>query len=229
MLLFRSHDRSRSSDRTDDGPELVAGCERHRHQLRLVPEFGDEDDAETEQECVHVAPSGVTLLKGSRRLLPMSQTDQLVAALAAVAGVALLLAVIAQVRLSKVRKDLLLARGRDGEASFVEAVAEHVRQTKQLQSDVEKVQAQLAIAQRDVSAALRHVSVVRFDAFGDMGGRLSFTTALLDDNGDGLLLTSIHGHTESRMYLKTVVNRKVDGRISSEEEEAIAHAKPVSD
>lgn len=176
-----------------------------------------------------MAPSGVTLLKGSRRLSPMSQTDQLVAALAAVAGVALLLAVISQVRLSKVRNDLLLARGRDGEASFVEAVAEHVRQTKQLQSDVEKVQAQLAIAQRDVSAALRHVSVVRFDAFGDMGGRLSFTTALLDDNGDGLLLTSIHGHTESRMYLKTVVNRKVDGRISSEEEEAIAHAKPVSD
>ena len=112
---------------------------------------------------------------------------------------------------------------------FRSAVAEHLRQTKQLQSDVEKVQAQLAIAQRDVSAALRHVSVVRFDAFGDMGGRLSFTTALLDDNGDGLLLTSIHGHTESRMYLKTVVNRKVDGRISSEEEEAIAHAKPVSD
>ena len=157
----------------------------------------------------------------------MSQTDQLVAALGAVAGVALIIAVVALVQLRRVRKNLLLARGRDGEASFIEAVAQHVRHTQELQSDVEKVHTQLAIAQRDISAALRHVSVVRFDAFGDMGGRLSFTTALLDDNGDGLLLTSIHGHTESRMYLKTVVNRKVDGRISPEEEEAIAHAKPV--
>lgn len=157
----------------------------------------------------------------------MSQTDQLVIALAAIAGVALVVAVVAFVQLRRVRKDLLLARGQDGETSFVEAVAEHVRQTKELQSDIEKVQAHLAIAQRDVSAALRHVSVVRFDAFGDMGGRLSFTTALLDDNGDGLLLTSIHGHTESRVYLKTVVDHKADGRVSPEEEEAIAHAKPV--
>lgn len=157
----------------------------------------------------------------------MSQTDQLVIALGGIAAVAMLVAVIALVQLRTVRKDLMLVRGVDGEASFVEAVAQHVRHTKALQSDVEKVQAQLAIAQRDVSAALRHVSVVRFDAFGDMGGRLSFTTALLDDNGDGLLLTSIHGHTESRMYLKTVVGRKVDGRISPEEEEAIAYAKPV--
>lgn len=157
----------------------------------------------------------------------MSQTDQLVIALGGIAAVAMLVAVIALVQLRTVRKDLMLVRGVDGETSFVEAVAQHVRHTKALQSDVEKVQAQLAIAQRDVSAALRHVSVVRFDAFGDMGGRLSFTTALLDDNGDGLLLTSIHGHTESRMYLKTVVGRKVDGRISPEEEEAIAYAKPV--
>lgn len=157
----------------------------------------------------------------------MSQTDQLVAALGVVAGAALVIAVIALIQLRRVRKNLLLARGRDGEASFIEAVAQYVRHTQELQSDVEKVHTQLAIAQRDISAALRHVSVVRFDAFGDMGGRLSFTTALLDDNGDGLLLTSIHGHTESRMYLKTVVNRKVDGRISPEEEEAISHAKPV--
>lgn len=158
----------------------------------------------------------------------MSQSDQLVLALGGIAIVALLVAVVALVQLRKVRRDLLLTRGSDGEQSFVEAVAQHVRHTKSLQADVERVQTQLAIAQRDVSAALRHVSVVRFDAFGDMGGRLSFTTALLDDNGDGLLLTSIHGHTESRMYLKTVVNRTVDGRISPEEQEAIAHANPVS-
>lgn len=157
----------------------------------------------------------------------MSQTDQLVTALAVVAVVALILAIVAVVQLRRTRKDLLLVRGEHDRTSIVESVADQIRHTKSLQADVEKVQQQLAIAQRDVSAALRHVSVVRFDAFGDMGGRLSFTAAILDDNGDGLLLTSIHGHTESRMYLKSVVDRKADGRTSPEEQEAIAHAKPV--
>lgn len=157
----------------------------------------------------------------------MSQTDQLVIALAGITAAALILAVVALVQLHRTRKDLLLIRGEQDRASIVESVADQIRHTKSLQADVEKVQQQLAIAQRDVSAALRHVSVVRFDAFGDMGGRLSFTAAILDDNGDGLLLTSIHGHTESRMYLKSVVERKADGRTSPEEEEAISHAKPV--
>ena len=37
----------------------VAGRERHRHQLALVAEFGDEDDAEADQECVHGGSSGL--------------------------------------------------------------------------------------------------------------------------------------------------------------------------
>ena len=41
---------------------------------------------------------------------------------------------------------------------------------------------------------------MRYDAFGDMGGRLSFSVALLDDAGDGLVLTSINGRTETRTY-----------------------------
>lgn len=157
----------------------------------------------------------------------MSSSAQVITGVAALAGISLLMTIIVFMQLRKIRRDLLLLGGDDDMPSIVDSVAQHIRHTRDVQSALEKVQAQLAIAQRDVSAALRHVSVVRFDAFGDMGGRLSFTTALLDDNGDGLLLTSIHGHTESRMYLKTVVNRTVDGRISPEEAEAIAHAKPV--
>ena len=50
--------------------------------------------------------------------------------------------------------------------------------------------------------SLRNVAVVRYDAFGDMGGRLSFSAALLDDIGDGIVLSSINGRGESRTYAK---------------------------
>ena len=48
--------------------------------------------------------------------------------------------------------------------------------------------ADLAALRADLGQALRHVAVVRYDAFGDMGGRLSFSAAVIDDHGDGLVV-----------------------------------------
>lgn len=157
----------------------------------------------------------------------MPQTTTIELVLGAVSLVAAALAIVALVRLRAVRRDLLLARGPHDEPSIIGAVADQARRIEELRHEVEVAQQQLAVARRDLSAALRHVSVVRYDAFGDMGGRMSFSAALLDDNGDGVILSSIHGHTESRMYVKTVSNRTADGRVSPEELEAIATASPI--
>ena len=157
----------------------------------------------------------------------MPQNTVIDIALAAVSAIALLCSVWALLRLRALNRNLLLVRNGSDEHSLVSTVAEQIRAVDDLRGDVADVQQALGIAQRDLNAALRHVSVVRYDAFGDMGGRLSFSAALLDDNGDGVLLTAIHGHTESRMYIKTVTRRKADGRISPEELEAITTASPI--
>lgn len=74
-----------------------------------------------------------------------------------------------------------------------------------------------------LATALRHVSVVRYDAFADVSGRQSFTAAILDDNGDGIVITSLHARTESRTLLKGVTGAAGDG-LSPEEQEAVAYA-----
>ncbi len=79
--------------------------------------------------------------------------------------------------------------------------------------------------QADVSASLRHLAVVRYDAFGDMGGHLSWSMALLDDSGDGVVLTSIHGRSDSRTYAKNVSGWTASQPLSPEEEEAIGFAR----
>ena len=73
--------------------------------------------------------------------------------------------------------------------------------------------------------AVRHVAIVRYDAFGDMGGKLSFSAALYDDNGDGLVITSINGRSETRSYAKGLTHGRSDQRLSPEEEDAIARAR----
>lgn len=74
-----------------------------------------------------------------------------------------------------------------------------------------------------LATALRHVSVVRYDAYADVTGRQSFTAAILDDNGDGIVITSLHSRTESRTFLKGVEAGRGDG-LSPEEEQSVAYA-----
>jgi hypothetical protein len=57
-----------------------------------------------------------------------------------------------------------------------------------------------------------------------MGGRMSFSAALLDDAGDGLVLTSINGRSETRTYAKGVRAGASDHTMSPEEQQAIAYA-----
>ena len=73
--------------------------------------------------------------------------------------------------------------------------------------------------------ALRHLAVVRYDAFGDMGGRLSWSLALVDDGGNGVVLTSIHGRSDARTYAKNVTDWTWDQQLSPEEEEAVKCAR----
>jgi Protein of unknown function (DUF4446) len=83
-----------------------------------------------------------------------------------------------------------------------------------------------------VDGSVRHVALLRFDAFEDVGGRLSFSCALLDDHGTGVVLTSINGRQETRVYAKPVTTGSSSYNLSTEEAEAIrqamaADAQPV--
>jgi hypothetical protein len=69
------------------------------------------------------------------------------------------------------------------------------------------------------------VALLRYDAFEDVGGRLSFSCALLDDHGSGVVLTSINGRHETRVYAKPIHEGRSDYNLSAEEEEAIRRAR----
>jgi len=156
-------------------------------------------------------------------VLPLAKhTADLVALGAAVgAAVALLLALATHVRVSRLRHGFRALEGPNGPESVLEAIAGTRRETTELRQQVSAAHQELARARADLADALRHVAVVRYDAFGDMGGRLSFTAALLDDAGDGLVLTSIHGRSEARTYAKGVKGGKSEQSLSPEEEQSI--------
>lgn len=73
--------------------------------------------------------------------------------------------------------------------------------------------------------ALRDLAVVRYDALSEMSGQLSFSVALLNALGDGVVLSSINGRSETRTYAKIVRSGHGTQALSPEEEHAVRAAR----
>jgi hypothetical protein len=73
--------------------------------------------------------------------------------------------------------------------------------------------------------ALRDVAIIRYDALNEMSGQLSFSLALLNTVGDGVVLSSINGRTETRTYAKPVLGGKATQPLSPEEAQVVQSAR----
>lgn len=98
-----------------------------------------------------------------------------------------------------------------------------------LPEDVVGLRQEVAALKAESAGAFRHLGIVRYDAFSSggqqAGGRLSWSVALLDEAGDGVVLTAIHGRSEARSYAKSITGWACDQPLSPEEETAVGSAR----
>jgi len=150
-----------------------------------------------------------------------SALDEVALGAGIVAVLALLVGISAHLRVRRLRRGFASLDGADGKETVLDAVRRSTIETRALREELDRARNDLEKTRAELGDALRHVAVVRYDAFGDMGGRLSFTAALLDDSGDGLVVTSIHGRSEARTYAKGVKGGVSEQSLSPEELQAI--------
>ena len=74
------------------------------------------------------------------------------------------------------------------------------------------------------TAAISRIGLIRFDAFDDAGGAQSFALALVDDDGDGIVLSSLHSRPTTRVYVKAIRRGVADAPLSDEEVRALQDA-----
>ncbi len=133
------------------------------------------------------------------------------------------------------RATAVLGRGSGGTETFVEAAERHIALTSAvaeqlgtLRSYVDSTRAELSSAVRarhtETARSLRNVALVRYDAFEDISGRMSFSLAMLDDDGDGVALTAITGRTDTRLYAKGINGGTGEHELSPEEHQAVEAA-----
>ena len=111
------------------------------------------------------------------------------------------------------------------EVDVLAALARHTKRLDGLDDEVDRIAAYGTEVREHLKGAFSCIGIVRYDAYEDTGGELSFSLAILDEHHDGLVLTSINGRTGGRTYLKSVADGDSESNLSDEERTAIALAK----
>ncbi|MEK7613771.1 MAG: DUF4446 family protein [Patescibacteria group bacterium] len=96
--------------------------------------------------------------------------------------------------------------------------------TTALETHAKTTEVALENVDERLQGAVRGVAVERFDPFGN-SGQQSFATALLNEKGDGVVLSGIHSRDGVRVYAKEIKQFKSERELSEEEAKAVAHSQ----
>ena len=144
-----------------------------------------------------------------------------VSALAALILVLLVVALLQSMRLGRaVRGYRALVRD-GGQRSLGEVLESHVGRVDEVRDRLTELDRLHGDLERRSQTSIQHIGLVRFNPFEDTGSDQSFAIALLDERRDGVVISSLHGRTNTRVFAKPVSGGSSSHALSDEEAQAI--------
>jgi Protein of unknown function (DUF4446) len=113
-----------------------------------------------------------------------------------------------------------LTRGAEGQ-SLESILDAHLDKVYGVAREVDELAARSAILEAAQRKAFQRIGLVRFNPFEDTGGNQSFALALLDEQGDGFVVSSLHARAGTRVYGKAISRGTSEANLSAEEAEAL--------
>jgi hypothetical protein len=95
---------------------------------------------------------------------------------------------------------------------------------KTLEKRIKSLEEHKSFINTKISTVFQKSGLVRYNAYGNEGGHLSFSLILLNDIGNGFCITSIHGRDQNRTYVKNIINNKPEQTLSQEEQDSLKQA-----
>lgn len=151
--------------------------------------------------------------------------QQLLLANAIVTGLLLLgliWIIIRLIKLERIRKEFLISStGKDLE----EVLVDQNRKLTGLGSQANQIEKELSQLIKENQNDIKKIGFVRFNPFDDDGGNMSFALSLLNEHDNGVVISSLHSRSGTRMYAKAVKRGKSESKLTAEEQQAIKESK----
>jgi len=138
---------------------------------------------------------------------------------------ALFIIVIQGAKISKIKKRYEnLARNNEGK-NIEEIIHQYYEKIDSMDIRINKQDIQISKVESKLINCIQKVGIVKFNAFDDIGGELSFTLAVLDEQNNGIIITNIYSRSNNVTYGKTVKKGRATVVLSAEELQALDRAK----
>ena len=154
------------------------------------------------------------------------ELDMVVIALAALLVILIVLSIVLIAKQSKMRKRYeAFMQGQEGK-SLEEAFNKKFENMDTINKEIDTIQTRLNDIDENLMKTYQKIGIVKYDAFKEVGGTLSFVLALLTKENDGFLINSMLSNREGCFtYIKEVKKGEVFVTLSDEETQALEEAK----
>jgi hypothetical protein len=142
---------------------------------------------------------------------------------AAGAALALVVALVAWLKLRRVRAAQLVLLG-GGKADLIDFAVSLQGRIDDLHRAVDEISGGLSRVDRRIDSTICKTSLVRYDALQGVGGHQSASLALLDAARTGIVVSAIQGRDYARIYMKELDRGRASIALSPEEQEAVERA-----
>lgn len=104
-------------------------------------------------------------------------------------------------------------------------LSEVLSEFRKMEDKLEKVMEEMKKIENSQRFSVQKIGMVRFNPFSEVGSDQSFSIALLNDDNDGVVITSLYTRQENRVYGKPIKDSQSEYTLSEEEKKAIEKAK----
>lgn len=138
------------------------------------------------------------------------------------AGIAILLGIVwAFITEKRLKRFFLGKKAKDLEDTII-ALGDEIMELKNARNDIEK---EIVVINSKLKKSIRGVETIRFNPFPDQGSNQSFAIGILNEENDGVVISSLYSRDRMSVFAKPVKNGKSEYELSSEEKEALVKAK----
>ena len=151
-------------------------------------------------------------------------SDYIILALVIVTLLMLIMMIINMAQIAKLKKKYqCFMTGKDAK-DLESTLIQRLEQVDTLVKTNQLNEENLKKLSKNMKFSFQKVGLVKYNAFNEMGGKLSFTLALLNEVGDGFVLNAVHSREGCYTYLKEVIEGNPIAVLCQEEKEALAMA-----
>lgn len=151
-------------------------------------------------------------------------SDYILLGLAGVTLLLLIILLINVVQMHKLKKKYKMFMDGKNAKTLEESIMSRMDQIDYLISSNQKNESEIKVIHKNLKSTFQKVGLVKYDAFQEMGGKLSFSLALLNKVNDGFIINAMHSREGCYTYIKEIIDGNSIIALAEEEKEALDRA-----